>query len=56
MAAILKDEFDVESELMTGAPGSFEVAVNGRTVARKAGHDFPTEQELVDAVARALQG
>ena len=54
VAAALREELDVESELMTGPSGSFEVAVNGRTVARKAGHDFPTEQELVDAVARAL--
>jgi selenoprotein W-related protein len=30
------------------------VAVDGRTVVRKAGLAFPTDQEVVDAVARAL--
>jgi len=39
---------------MTGPSGSFEVAVDGRAVVRKAGLAFPTEQEVVDAVARAL--
>ena len=51
---MLKQELDVEAELMTGPSGSFEVAVNGRSVVKKAGLAFPTEQEVVDAVARAL--
>lgn len=55
MAAALKEELDVEPELMTGPSGSFEVAVNGRAVARKTSLAFPTEHEVVDAVARALE-
>lgn len=44
----------MDAELKTGPSGSFEIAVAGRTVVRKAGLAFPTEQEVVDAVARAL--
>lgn len=50
----MKDEFGLDAQLLTGAPGVFEVAVNGRPVVKKAGLAFPTEQETVDAVARAL--
>ncbi|MBF5041588.1 Rdx family protein [Simulacricoccus sp. 17bor-14] len=50
----MKDALDVDAELKTGPSGSFEVSVDGRTVVRKAGLAFPTEQEVVDAVARAL--
>jgi selenoprotein W-related protein len=51
---VLKDELDVEAELKKGGSGVFEVAVNGRVVLKKTGQAFPTEQEVVDAVARAL--
>ncbi|CAM4026386.1 hypothetical protein G4177_18085 [Corallococcus sp. ZKHCc1 1396] len=44
----------MESELKKGPSGSFEIAVNGRVVIRKTGLAFPTEQEVVDAVARAV--
>jgi selenoprotein W-related protein len=50
----LKDELDVEAELKPGPSGSYEVAVDGKVVIRKASLAFPTDQEVVDAVARVL--
>lgn len=38
-----------------GKPGSFVVQVDGRTVASKTGWDFPSDQQIVDAVAKALE-
>lgn len=54
MAATLKDEFELDSELKHGPSGSFEVSVNGKTVVKKQSLAFPTEQEIVNAVAREL--
>jgi selenoprotein W-related protein len=37
-----------------GPTGSFTVAVDGRVVAEKGAMGFPDEQEIVDAVGKAL--
>ncbi|WXH30389.1 hypothetical protein WA016_04359 [Myxococcus stipitatus] len=42
--------------MKTGPSGSYEVSVNGKVVVRKDSLAFPTDQEVVDAVARALDG
>jgi predicted Rdx family selenoprotein len=39
-----------------GSGGIFEVAVEGRVVAKKQLGGFPSEHEIVDAVSRALEG
>ncbi len=44
----------MEAELKPGPSGSFEVAVNGRTVVKKETLAFPTEREILDAVAKEL--
>lgn len=44
----------MDAELKKGSAGIYEVAVNGRVVLRKAGLAFPTDQEVVDAVAKAV--
>jgi len=38
-----------------GAPGSFQVWVDGKVVAEKQVMGFPTEDEIVDAVDAALE-
>ncbi len=50
----MKQELGLDSELKLGPSGSFEVAVDGRTVVKKQSLAFPTEQEVVDAVSREL--
>lgn len=37
-----------------GPSGSFEIAVDGRTVLKKETMAFPTEQQVVEAVAKEL--
>ncbi len=51
---MLKEELELDAELKPGSGGIFEVAVDGRVVAKKGMVGFPSEQEIVDAVARAL--
>jgi len=50
----LKDALDVEADLKVGPPGSFVVAVDGKVVVEKKSTVFPTEDEIVQAVGRAL--
>jgi predicted Rdx family selenoprotein len=54
VAAALKEELEVDATLTLGSGGIFEVAVDGRVVAARGRTGFPTEQEVVDAVAKAL--
>jgi selenoprotein W-related protein len=44
----------LESELKVGPSGSFEVAVDGKTVVKKETQAFPTEASIVEAVARVV--
>jgi predicted Rdx family selenoprotein len=41
-------------ELLKGSGGIFEVAVDGRVVSKKDLGKFPSEQDVVDAVSKAL--
>jgi selenoprotein W-related protein len=43
----------LEAELVVGSSGIFEVAVDGRVVAKRGLIGFPSEQEIVKAVAAA---
>jgi predicted Rdx family selenoprotein len=51
---VLKEQLDVSPELVRGSGGIFKVEVDGGVVAQKTRDGFPDEQEIVDAVARAL--
>lgn len=44
----------MDATLEVGSSGVFEVAVDGKVVASRGRTGFPTEQEIVDAVARVL--
>jgi selenoprotein W-related protein len=54
VAVALKDDLDVEAELLQGSGGIFEIAVDGKVVAARGRDGFPTEKDVVDAVSRAL--
>ncbi len=54
MAEVLKEKLALDAELIVGHSGIFEVAVNGNVVASKTRSGFPTPEEIVDAVERAL--
>ena len=40
--------------MLKGSGGIFEVAVDGRVVSKKELGHFPTEQDVVEAVSKAL--
>ncbi len=50
---MLKKNLGLEAELVVGSSGIFEVAVDGRVVAKRNLIGFPSEQEIVKAVAAA---
>jgi selenoprotein W-related protein len=50
----LKEELGLNAELIVGHSGIFEVAVDGKVVAAKTRAGFPSPQEVVDAVSRAV--
>ena len=45
----------MEAELIPGSGGIFEVAVDGKVVAKKGLSGFPSEQDVVKAVGAALK-
>ena len=45
----------MEAELVPGSGGIFEVAVDGKVVAKKGPTGFPSEQDVVKAVGTALK-
>jgi selenoprotein W-related protein len=50
----LKENLEVEAELVAGSGGIFEVAVDGRVVAKKTASGFPNEAEVLEGVGKAL--
>ena len=56
MAARLKEDFGIESQLDKGSGGVFDVTVDGDLIFSKHEHDrFPTNDEIVDLI-RAREG
>ena len=45
----------MESQLIPGSGGIFEVAVEGKVVAKKSRDGFPTDEDVVKAVGSALK-
>lgn len=50
----MKDELQLEAELQVGSQGQYEVFVDGKSVIKKSMMSFPSEEEVVDAVSKAL--
>ena len=51
---MLREELGVEPRLVRGSGGIFTVAVDGEVVAQKTWRGFPTEEEIVAAVAKKV--
>lgn len=49
----MKEELGIDAELKVGSGGIFEVAVDGQVVAKRGFTGFPSEDEIVTAVANA---
>jgi hypothetical protein len=54
VAALIKDDLGVESELVEGGRGEFTVWVGDEVVARKDANGFPSEEDALTAVKRAV--
>ena len=54
MAALIKNAVGAETELVEGARGEFTVWVGDDVVARKDSSGFPSDDEALAAVQRAL--
>ena len=54
MAALIKDELGVDSELTEGGRGEFTVWVGDQVVTKKDTEGFPSDEEALAAVKRAV--
>jgi selenoprotein W-related protein len=52
--AALQEELGIAAEMKVGPTGAFIVDVDGKVVAQKQRDTFPTEEEIVSAVGKAL--
>ena len=56
MAALIKDELGINTDLLEGGRGEFTVWVGDAVVAKKDPNGFPTDEEALTAVKRAMTG
>jgi hypothetical protein len=56
VAALIKDELGIDTDLSEGGRGEFTVWVGDQVVAKKDTNGFPTEEEALAAVKRAMTG
>ena len=54
MAALIKGELGIDSELSEGGRGEFTVWVGDQVVAKKDTQGFPTDEEALKAVTQAV--
>ena len=54
MAALIKQELQLETDLEPGSRGEFSVWIDGRKIAEKTRTSFPTEPAIIAAIKEAL--
>ncbi|MFT6143834.1 MAG: selenoprotein W-related protein [Myxococcota bacterium] len=52
----MREELGIETTLIKGRSGIFEVKVDDIVVAKKTWNGFPSEQDILAGVRRALPG
>ena len=55
MAALIKQDLQLDTDLEPGGRGEFTVWVDGTKVAEKTRTGFPAEPALIDAIKHALE-
>lgn len=53
-ASLLNEKLNMNSTLIPGKGGIFEVAVEGKTVSKRTRSGFPTEDEIIEAVSAEM--
>jgi hypothetical protein len=56
VAALITHTLGPPVELVVGGRGEFSVWVGDTRVAQKTRHDFPSDEDIVGAVGRAIGG
>jgi phage major head subunit gpT-like protein len=54
VAAVIKQETGLDTELVEGGRGEFTIWVGDKVVAQKDAHGFPSEKDAVAAVKERL--
>jgi hypothetical protein len=55
VAALIKEQLALDTDLEPGARGEFTVWVDGKKVAEKSRSGFPSESAVVELVRKALE-
>ena len=55
MAALIKQDLQLDTDVEPGGRGEFTVWVDGKKVAEKSRSGFPTEPALIAAIRHALE-
>jgi predicted Rdx family selenoprotein len=55
VAALIKQELQLDTDLEPGGRGEFTVWIDGKKVAEKSRSGFPTEPGLIAAIKDALE-
>jgi predicted Rdx family selenoprotein len=55
VAALIKQELQLDTDFEPGGRGEFTVWVDGKKIAEKSRTGFPTEPALIEAVRHALE-
>ena len=55
MAALIKQQLNLETDLEPGGRSEFSVWVDGKKVAEKSRSGFPAESAILDLIRQALE-
>jgi len=55
VAALIKKDTGLDTEIIEGGRGEFTVWVDGKRVAQKSADGFPEDQQALSAVQQALR-
>jgi hypothetical protein len=55
VAALIKDQLQLDTDLEPGSRGEFSVWVDGKKIAEKSRSGFPAEAAIIDLVRQALE-
>ena len=55
MAALIKEQLSLDTDLEPGGRGEFTVWVDGKKIAEKTRNGFPSEPKVIDLVRQALE-
>ena len=55
MAALIKEQLNLDTDLESGSRGEFTVWVDGKKIAEKSRSGFPTEPAIIDLVKQAVE-